>query len=101
MKGYRLTAAADTHLQEIWRFTRDRWNAKQANDYLAAIEAALDSAIKTPSLLRPRAELGAGMLARRAQSHVVYGFMEDDILIVVAVLHSRMDPRRHLLRGAK
>ncbi len=101
MKGYRLTEAADSHLQDIWRYTRDRWSAKQADEYLAAIEGALQAAIKTPSLLRARPELGAGMLARKAQSHVVYGFMEGDVLIVVAVLHGRMDPKRHLLRGTK
>lgn len=100
MKGYRLTEAADSHLQEIWRYT-NRWDAAQANAYLAAIEAALDAAIKTPALLRPRAELGAGMMARKAQSHIVYGFIENDTLIVVAVLHGRMDPRRHLLRVGK
>lgn len=100
MKRYRLTAAADSHLQDIWRYTRDRWDAAQANAYLAAIDAALNAAIKTPTLLRPRPELGDGMMARKAQSHVIYGFVEDDTLIVVAVLHSRMDPKRHVLRGS-
>ena len=99
MRGYRLTEAADSQLQEIWRYTRDRWDVGQANAYLSAIEAALDAAIKMPTLLRPRPELGAGMTARKAQSHVVYGFVEDDTLIVVAVLHRRMDPKRQLLRG--
>ena len=98
MKGYRLTEAADKHLQEIWRYTRDRWGVPQANAYLAAIEASLDAAIKAPALLRPRPELGDGLMARRALSHVVYGIVQDDVLIVVAVLHGRMDPKRHLLR---
>lgn len=99
MRGYRLTEAADRHLQEIWRYSRDRWNAAQANAYLAAIAAALDAAIMSPTLLRPRPDLGAGMVARKAQSHVAYGYVEHDMLIVVAILHGRMDPNRHLLRG--
>jgi toxin ParE1/3/4 len=98
MKGYRLTEAADSHLQEIWRYTRDRWGAAQASAYLAEIEKALDGAIQTPALLRPRPELGDGLVARTTQSHIIYGVVEGDTLIVVAVLHGRMDPRRHLMR---
>lgn len=41
MKSYRLTETADEHLQEIWRYTRDRWGAAQASAYLAEIEKAL------------------------------------------------------------
>lgn len=97
MKGYRLTEAADRQLHEIWRFSRDRWSAAQADAYLNRIDAALAAAVASPALLRPRPELGEGMLARRAVSHVVYGYMTDDTFIVVAILHGRMDPRRHLL----
>ncbi|MGH6949507.1 MAG: type II toxin-antitoxin system RelE/ParE family toxin [Vitreimonas sp.] len=96
MKGYRLTEKADAHLQEIWRHSRERWGKKQADAYLADIDAALTMAIATPSLLRPRPELGDGVVARRARSHVVYGFVADDTLVVIAVLHGRMDPKRHL-----
>jgi toxin ParE1/3/4 len=99
MKGYRLTEAADRQLQEIWRYSRDRWGAARAHAYLAEIDAALNAAVRTPTLLRPRPELGAGIVARKAQSHVVYGFVEDDELVVIAVLHGRMDPKRHLLSG--
>lgn len=77
MKSYRLTEAADRHLQEIWRYTRDRWNAAQADEYLARIDAAIVTALATPALLRPRAELGEGVVARRAVSHIVYGIIRD------------------------
>lgn len=98
MKGYRLTEAADRQLQEIWRYSRDRWNAAQADKYLASIESALNVVLATPSLLRPRPELGEGIVARRTGSHVAYGVVEEDELVVLAVLHVRMDPKRHLLK---
>jgi toxin ParE1/3/4 len=96
MKAYRLTEAADGHLREIWRYARDRWSAAQADAYLARIEAAIEAAIATPTLLRPRPEIGAGVVARRAVSHIVYGRVAGEMLIVIGVLHARMDPRRHL-----
>jgi toxin ParE1/3/4 len=97
MKGYRLTENADAQLQEIWRYSRDRWGKKRADAYLASVDAALTTAIATPSLLRPRPELGDGIVARKTHSHVVYGIIIDDTLIVLAVLHGRMDPKRHLV----
>jgi toxin ParE1/3/4 len=98
MKAYRLTVAADGQLQEIWRYSRDRWGAAQANAYFAVVEAALHAAIKTPALLRPRADLGEAIVARKVGSHVAYGFVHEEVFVVVAVLHARMDPKRHLLR---
>ena len=98
MKGYRLTEEADRHLQEIWRYSRDRWNTEQADKYLAAIEVALNAAVTMPALLRPRLELGERIVARRTGSHVAYGIIENDELVVLAVLHARMDPKRHLLK---
>lgn len=99
MKGYRLTETADRQLQEIWRYSRDRWGAARANAYLAEIEDALTKAVKSPALFRARSELGADVLARRVASHVAYGAVEDDEFVVIAVLHGRMDPRRHLLKS--
>ncbi len=96
MKVYRLTETADRQLQGIWRYSRDRWGVARANTYLAEIEAALERAIQTPALLRGRPELGEGVVARKAASHVAYGILEGDTLLVLAVLHGRMDPKRHL-----
>ncbi len=100
MKRCRLTETADRQLREIWAYSRDRWGAARADSYLAAIDAALNAALSTPALLRPRPELGDGIVARKAGSHVAYGIIQNDVLLVVAVLHMRMDPRRHLLGNA-
>jgi toxin ParE1/3/4 len=99
MRGFRLTETAERHLQEIWRYSRDRWGVARADAYLESIDAALNATIATPSLLRARPELGEGVVARRAGSHVAYGVVQGDLLLVIAVLHGRMDPKRHLLAG--
>lgn len=98
MKGYRLTETADRQLQGIWRYSRERWGDARANAYLAEINEALAKAVKSPALLRPRPELGDGVLARKVASHVAYGVVESDEFLVVAVLHGRMDPKRHLVK---
>jgi plasmid stabilization system protein ParE len=39
MKSYRLTATAERHLKDIWRYSRDRWGETQADACLASIDA--------------------------------------------------------------
>jgi toxin ParE1/3/4 len=95
MIGYRLTETADRQLQEIWRYSRDRWGAARADAYLAVIDDALKDAITLPALLRARPELGEEIVARKAGSHVAYGVLQGEVLLVVAILHGRMDPKRH------
>lgn len=98
MKRYRVTETADAQLQNIWRFTAKRWNPDQADGYLGQLENAMKAALATPALLRPRPELGEGIFAISASSHIIYCVAEDDILAIIAVLHVRQDPRRNLMR---
>jgi toxin ParE1/3/4 len=96
MKRYRLTATADAQLQDIWRFTCDRWGPDQADRYLRDIDQGLEAAINTPALLLQRPELGLGVVSRRIGSHVVYGVPRGEDLLIIGVLHGAMDPQRHL-----
>lgn len=97
MKTYRVTETADAQLKDIWRFTAKRWNPGQAKAYLEQLESAVVAAPATPALLRPRPELGEGIFAIPAGSHIIYCVAESDILTIVAVLHARQDPRRNLM----
>lgn len=79
----------------------DRFGAKQTHTYLAKIEDVIDRATKNRRLLRHRPELGEHIYSVRCVSHVA--FLAEDkttgIWLVVAVLHGRMDPARHLKAG--
>lgn len=84
-------------MQDIWLYSRNRWGVARADAYLAVIDDALKDAVASPALLRARPELGEEIVARKAGSHVAYGVVEGEVLLVVAVLHPRMDPKRHLM----
>lgn len=88
MSVYRLTLEADRQLTEIWRYTAGRWGVRQADDYLAALEATCEKAAATPSLLRPRADLSPDLGAIKSGSHMVFARIDSDgVLLIVSILH--------------
>jgi toxin ParE1/3/4 len=112
--SYRLTEAAASDISVILRETTRQFGPLQRRRYAALIPRAIEMAAEQPDRpgSRPRDELATGLrslhvetAARRrgAAVHVVYylgGLLEDGShgIIVVRVLHERMEPLRHLTR---
>ncbi|MGE0740906.1 MAG: type II toxin-antitoxin system RelE/ParE family toxin [Hyphomonadaceae bacterium] len=95
-RRFRYTQRADADMVGIARFSLDHFGDAQTEKYLLGFEAAIENAIRRPALMRRRPELG-DVFAVRYQSHVAFLKQgEADIWFVVAVLHGRMDPTRHL-----
>jgi toxin ParE1/3/4 len=107
---WRLSSQAERDVASILRHTRDRFGPDQATRYAALIVRTFALAAEQPD--RPnshaRPELGASTRslhvavasARRGPaSHVVYYMLpatEDDILMILRVLHEHMEPRRRV-----
>lgn len=112
--SYRLTDAAASDISDILRATTRQFGPVQRRRYAALITSAIELAADQPNRpgSRSREELAAGlrslhaeMAARRhgAAVHVVYYLREQpedgrDGIVVVRVLHERMEPLRHLTR---
>jgi toxin ParE1/3/4 len=110
----RLTEAAASDISQILRETTRQFGSVQRRRYAALIMRAIELAADRPDRpgSRSREELAAGlrsfhieMAARRrgAGAHVVYYLRErledgHDGIVVVRVLHERMEPLRHLTR---
>lgn len=96
MKAYRLTPAARRDLSEIWDFTKERWDAGQAEKYIGEIRAAVERVADDPSRGRPCDEIREGYRRYGIGSHLVFYVETDDTVDVIRILHQRMDPTRHL-----
>ena len=83
-------------LREIWSYTRRRWSREQADRYIARLRAAISELRNHPDLGRPSNEVRPGLLRRLAERHVIYFRVTDERLLVVRILHGRMDPALHL-----
>jgi toxin ParE1/3/4 len=88
----RVLEAAAMQLDQIYRYTRDRWGAEQAGLYLTGLFAAFDM-IETRGVVSRQipAEFGVEGYFFRYERHFVYWrrLVNGDVGIVT-VLHERM-----------
>lgn len=96
MSTYRLTPAAQRDLSSIWDFTKERWDAHQAETYVVEIRAAIERVAADPSRGRPCDDVREGYRRYGIESHLLYYVGSADGVDIVRVLHQRMDPTRHL-----
>ncbi|MEO7410138.1 MAG: type II toxin-antitoxin system RelE/ParE family toxin [Sphingomicrobium sp.] len=89
-----LRPLAQQDINEIWDYSADRWGVEQARLYTQAIRDVVVRLTQTP-------DLGAAQIDRlskyrkvRAGSHHRYYRYDETDLIIVRVLHVRMDAQR-------
>ncbi|PQV43958.1 type II toxin-antitoxin system RelE/ParE family toxin [Paraburkholderia sp. BL21I4N1] len=88
----RIQEAASFRIDEIYRYTRDRWGAQQADRYITGLFDAFDGIADhlTPSRPIP-AEFGIQGYFFRYEHHFVYWrLLSDGNVGIVTILHERM-----------
>jgi len=96
MTAFALSRKARADLGEIWRYSRDNWSVAQADRYASAIRDAIIAAAREPERGRSCAPAAPDYFRVAAGSHFVFYRMEPDRIVVVRILHQRMDFMRHL-----
>jgi len=94
---YLLSPAAQADLEQIWDYTRDRWGADQAEEYLRELQRAIERASANPRIGRACDEIRPGYRKLAAGSHTLFYRVATEATIdIVRVLHQRMDVDHHL-----
>lgn len=88
--------AADADVRSIWDYTAEHWSEEQADRYVDDIRDACRDLAAGHKRGRPVPVRRAGYLKYRVESHLIYYRLEDAGLVVVRVLHTKMDAERHL-----
>lgn len=96
MTDLRISRAADDDLVEIARYTTEQFGAEQARKYRDQFKRCFASLLDNPMLGRSADELAPGLRRIRQQAHVVYYIADEEQVLVVRILHHRMDFERHL-----
>ena len=88
----RIQAAASHRLDDIYRHTRDRWGAEQAERYITGLFAAFDRIESRGVVSRPiPAEFGVDGFYFRHERHFVYWRrLSNGDVGIVTLLHERM-----------
>ncbi len=92
MAAVRIQQAASHRLDEIYRYTRDRWGAGQAERYIIGLFAAFEKIASHEVMSRPvPAAFGVDGYFFRYERHFVYWrHLGNGDIGVVTILHQRM-----------
>lgn len=89
--GYRLHPAAERDLENIWRFTVERWSEEQAERYIEDLVRAFELLVRHPEIAKERKDFQPPVRLHRHQSHLIAYRLEATRVAVVRVLHMRQD----------
>jgi toxin ParE1/3/4 len=92
MAAVRVQAAASHRLDEIYRYTRDRWGTEQADHYIIGLFEAFDRIENHGVVSKPvPAEFGVeGYYFRYERRFVYWRKLSNGDIGVVTILHERM-----------
>lgn len=93
----RVQESASYRLDEIYRYTRDRWGARQSNRYTTGLFEAFDGIETRKTKSRPiPAEFGIeGYFFRYEQHFVYWRRLSNGDIGIVTILHERMHQIDH------
>lgn len=92
MAAVRIQEAASHRLDEIYRYSRERWGTRQADRYIVGLFAAFDRIESHGVMSRPvPAAFGVEGYFFRYERHVVYWRrLSNGDIGIVTILHERM-----------
>ena len=96
MAEYRLTPAAEGDLEAIWTYTLRQWSAEQADRYIDTLTDAFVELAQSPKSAPACDQIRPGYRRRNIGRHVIYFRTTTYGIVVVRILHDRMDAQRHL-----
>ena len=93
LAGFRLTPKAETDLEDIWLYSAETWSPSQADRYLDALLAAIDTLVAMPAMARERPEFDPPVRIHPAAEHLIVYHVEHEWLVIIRVLGSRQNWR--------
>lgn len=96
MRELKLSRRADTDLANIADFTIATFGTAQARKYRDQLRACFASLCDNPLLGQSAEDLAPGLRRVRQQAHVVFYLADAEQVLIVRVLHHKMDFERHL-----
>lgn len=95
MSRYTFAPAADRDLADIWLYTAETWSRDQADRYAGLIVDTCGRLASGEVRGRPIPEIGATYLKVTVGAHLVIYRRSGDAVLVLRVLHRRMDIAAH------
>jgi toxin ParE1/3/4 len=91
-----LTEIARADLKSIRRYSVRTWGQDRTSQYMTALRDTLKELVRGTVLTRNRDDLRPGLKMATSGRHCIFFEANESRVLVVRVLHDRMDYRRHL-----
>lgn len=94
--SFRRTREAEADIADIYRYSFENFGEIQADTYHNDLADCFRLLADTPLLGRDYSFLRPGLRRYKHASHSVYYRLADTEILILRVLHQRVDPARHL-----
>ena len=101
MAAYRLTRRAAADLEAIFEYTSEHFGVEQGHSCLSGPHEWCGRLAANPHLGRGAGSLAPGLRRHEFRSHVVFYVAKSEGVLIVRVLHQRMDAARHVDHGSR
>jgi toxin ParE1/3/4 len=96
--SFRLTHDAERDILDIYLYTLERFGLPQADKYTSDLFDRFAEIAARPSLGRAFGDIHPGARRANHRSHAIYFRPAGDGILILRILHQKMDPARHLGR---
>ena len=96
MPQYKLTPEAKADLNNIAAVSEKNFGKAQRLKYIKGLRQKAQQLADKPNLGRSRHELFEGLKSASYVSHMVYYVEQSGGIVIIRILHKRMEPQRHL-----
>ena len=89
---YIISSKATEDLEQIWQYTYFKWSEKQADKYYNLIIEKIEFIAQNATVGRTMDDIKEGYRQYPVESHIIfYRISENNIVIVIRILHQNMD----------
>jgi plasmid stabilization system protein ParE len=97
MRLYEKAPVVDQDLERIVIYTYERWGEAQVRKYMMALERCMETLASGAGPHKSHDSLLPGLKVQRCQQHYIFGVVRpDEPMLILAVLHERMDMLKRL-----
>lgn len=91
MSLYKLLEASEGDLEDIWKYTYETWGIRQASKYLRQLKKRIEALSRDPMIGVKRDTISKGLLCFHEGRHLILYRIEKKGIVIIRVLHDRMD----------
>ncbi len=96
MEVFKLTPDAKASMMQIAQYTQKTWGVQQRISYLKSIDDCFQALANTPTQGKVRPEIHHNLRSFSVGKHIIFYIIKKDYIVIVNVLHERMDPLQNL-----